>query len=75
LRILLLPLLAVFCGPLWPVIGLIKNVILISYADEKLRRYFRAVVTERYGLGEDARFVGEPSQRQRRGQLPSVLRR
>jgi hypothetical protein len=75
LRVLLLPLLAVFCVILWPIVGLVKNVILISYADEKLRRYFRAVVTERYGLGEDARYVSEPSRRQRRGQLPSVMSR
>jgi len=72
LRVLLLPLIAVFCVILWPIVSLIKNVILISYADEKLRRYFRVVVTERYGLGEDARYVGEPTKRQARAHWPSV---
>jgi hypothetical protein len=73
LHVLLLPLLGVFC--VWPLVGLVKNMIFISYAQEKLRRYFRAVVTERYGLGEESRYVGELSPRQRRGQLPPVLRR
>lgn len=74
LRVLFLPLLALpFCFPLWPIVGLVKNLVFMNYAKEQLRRYFRAVVTERYGLGEETEVIGAPSKRARATQLPRVL--
>jgi len=71
-RVLVLPLaVSVFCMPLfWP----IKNLVLINYAREQMRRQFRSLLTERFGWAEEAELVGQPSKRVRAGQLPPVLR-
>lgn len=63
------------CAQLWLVLGLLKNVIIISYAQEQLRRHFRAVVTERYGIAEDGNVIFKPPRRQMESQLPPVLPR
>jgi ABC-type Na+ efflux pump permease subunit len=72
-RVLVLPLaVSFFCMPLlWPV----KNLVLISYACEQMRRQFRSLLTERYGWADEAELVGQPSKRVRASQLPPVLRR
>lgn len=47
LFVLVLPALGGFCCTLlWPVMGLVKNLIFINYALDQLRRQFRQVVTE-----------------------------
>src|SRR5262249_44468118 len=53
LHVLVIPLLGTACVVLYPVVTMVKDAVLIGYAQERLRRYFRAVVTERYGLGEN----------------------
>jgi hypothetical protein len=54
LFVLLLPQLSAFCcGVLWPVVGLVKNLIFINYGQDQLRRRFRAVVTERFARGQE----------------------
>ena len=72
-NVLLLPMLALLlCLPLWPIIGVVKNLIFMNYAQEQLRRYFRAVITERYGLGEESEIMGAPSRRAVTTQMPRV---
>ena len=72
-NVLLLPMLALLlCLPLWPIIGVVKNLIFMNYAQEQLRRYFRAVITERYGLGEESEITGAPSRRAVTSQMPRV---
>ena len=44
----------------------------MNYAQEQLRRYFRAVITERYGLGEESETSGAPSRRAVTSQMPRV---
>ena len=54
------------------IIGVVKNLIFMNYAQEQLRRYFRAVITERYGLGEESEITGAPSRRAVTSQMPRV---
>jgi len=63
------------CQAMWPVAGLLKNVLIISYAQEQLRRHFRAVITERYGTADDGNVIVKPSWRQIESHLPPVLPR
>ena len=65
-------LLWVWCILLWPVAGLVKNLIFISYAQDRLRKHFRFVVTERYGARADAAVVLAPRRRPE-SELPPVL--
>jgi hypothetical protein len=77
-RVLLLPLsFALICtlGSSLPVVWPLKNLVLINYAREQMRRQFRSLLTESYGWGEGAELVGQPSKRVRASQLPPVLRR
>jgi len=78
LRVLVLPLaFLLFCtaGLLLPLIWPLKNLVLINYAREQMRRQFRSLLTERYGWADEAELVGQPSKRVRASQLPPVLRR
>lgn len=78
--VLLLPMvLSVFslcCGVLWPIVGLVKNVLFISISQDRLRRDFRRVVSEQYsggGIGIDAEPPrAGPGQRRPERTLPSV---
>ncbi len=63
------------CAVIWPVVGLLKNVVIMSYAQEQLRRHFRAVITERYGTADDGNVIVQPSRRQIESHLPPVLPR
>jgi len=63
------------CYLIWPVVGLLKNVIIMNYAQEQLRRHFRTVITERYGTADDGNVVFKPSRRQTESHLPPVLPR
>jgi hypothetical protein len=69
LYVLLLPLL----GSCFPLIGILKNLILANYAREQMRRHFRSLLTERYAWSEESEFVGRPSQRALAHQLPRVI--
>jgi phosphatidylglycerophosphate synthase len=70
LYVLLLPALGLCSFYLWPLIGVAKNLMFINYAQEKMRRGFRFIVTERYGMAEEPEIVGRPSARARQSQLP-----
>ena len=61
------------CYVIWPVVGLLKNVIIINYAQEQLRRNFRSAITERYGTSEEGDVIVKPSRRQLDSQLPPVI--
>jgi hypothetical protein len=77
-RVLVLPLsFALICtfGASLPLLWPLKNLVLINYAREQMRRQFRSLITERYGWAEEAELVGQPSRRVQAGQLPPVLRR
>ena len=78
LRVLVLPLaflLVCTVGMLLPLIWPLKNLVLINYAREQMRRQFRSLLTERYGWADETELVGQPSKRARASQLPPVLRR
>lgn len=78
LRVLVLPLAFVLIctvGLSLPLIWPLKNLVLINYAREQMRRQFRSLLTERFGWAEEAELVGQPSKRVRASQLPPVLRR
>lgn len=75
LLVLVLPMTGLCCYFLWPFIGVAKDLMFISYAQEQLRRHFRSIVTDRYGVAEEADVVGRPSTRARQSQLPPVLNR
>ena len=75
LYVLLLPAVGVLARYAWPLIGVAKNLTFINYAQEQLRRRFRFIVTERYGLVEEPEIVTRPSARARASQWPAVLRR
>lgn len=79
LLVLVLPMVAgTCCGGLWaawPVFGIIKNLIIISYSQEQLRRHFRRVVTERYGTRAGGETLPKPSRRRIESELPPVLPR
>jgi ABC-type transport system involved in multi-copper enzyme maturation permease subunit len=51
LYVLLLPALSVVCCA-WPVLSLVKNLILINYARDQLRRRFRIVAAEQFAHGD-----------------------
>ena len=52
LCVLVLPMIGgLCCGFLWPIMGVVKNLIFISYAREQLRKNFRTLVTERFAVG------------------------
>lgn len=54
LYVLVLPLVCLpCCYFLWPIIGIVKNLIFINYAQEQMRRYFRVYVTERFSSGAE----------------------
>ncbi|HUR44304.1 MAG TPA: hypothetical protein VMZ27_00415 [Candidatus Saccharimonadales bacterium] len=53
LYVLIFPMLTLACLPLWPIVGIVKNLILINYAQEQMRRYFRSYVTERFSSGTE----------------------
>jgi hypothetical protein len=54
LYVLVLPLICVpCCYFLWPIIGIVKDLIFINYAQEQMRRYFRLYVTERFSSGAE----------------------
>lgn len=63
-----------WCLFLWPVLALVKDLIAISFAQDRMRRDFRRVVMERYGAGE-GRADGTPSHPRYPGDLPPVLPR
>jgi hypothetical protein len=63
------------CAFTWPVIGIIKNLIIISYSQEQLRRHFRLMVTERYGSISGGDLLPKPSRRRLESELPPVLPR
>jgi hypothetical protein len=63
------------CQLFWPLAGLLKNALIINYAQEQLRRHFRSVITERYGTAEDGNVIIKPSRRQLESHLPPVLPR
>ena len=49
LSMVLLPHFVGLCfGVLWPLMGIVKNLVFVFYGREQLRRQFRAVVVERY---------------------------
>jgi hypothetical protein len=75
LFVLVLPMTGLCCTFFWPFIGVAKNLMFLNYAQEQMRRHFRSIVTERYGLAEEADVVGRPSSHARKSQLPSVLNR
>jgi hypothetical protein len=75
LFVLVFPVLAISCVYAWPLLAAVKNIMFINYAQEKLRRHFRTIITERYGLIEEPEIVGLPSTRAGRTQLPAVLGR
>jgi hypothetical protein len=58
---------------LWPVIGVVKNLVFMSYAQDQLRRHFRTVVTERYGVVEKEVVSARVARRRREADLPPVL--
>ncbi len=74
LYVLVFPVVAAGCVYAWPLLSAVKNIMFINYAQEKLRKHFRSIITERYGLIEEPELVGQTSARARRTQLPSVLR-
>ncbi|MDB6032314.1 MAG: family transporter protein [Verrucomicrobiales bacterium] len=54
LYVLVLPLICVpCCYFLWPIVGIVKNLIFINYAQDQMRRYFRVYVTERFSSGTE----------------------
>lgn len=62
------------CTVLWPVLGIVKNLILMNYAKDQLRRQFRTIVTERFAFGPESGGWTEPKQRGKAQRpLPSVL--
>jgi len=78
LHVLVLPLagtLICTAGTLWPLVGIIKNLIFINYAQEQMRRYLRSLLTERYGWAEEPEFVGQPTRRALANPWPRVLPR
>ena len=64
-------------GLLLPVIGLVKNLVFINYAQEQMRRNFRPLLTGRYGWAQEKEYVDNapPTRQPRRDVLPSVLPR
>ena len=81
LLVLIVPMVAVVGGscfwllPLWPVIGIVKNLYFISRARDRLRRQFRALVTERYGSMAGGDALPKVSRRRLESELPPVLPR
>ena len=63
------------CGFLWPVLGVVKNLIFISYAQDQLRRRFRLVVTERFAAVPEITNRADASSAKKTGQLPPVYPR
>lgn len=63
------------CGFLWPVIGLIKNILFINISQDRLKRNFRRIVIEQYRGGEMSAVPRESFTERRRKarRLPSVL--
>jgi hypothetical protein len=78
LYVLLLPYAAGLpCSALvvWPLFGIAKNLVFVNYAQDQIRRYLRALLTERYGWSEESDYVDQPSKRALAHQLPRVLPR
>jgi len=74
-RVLVLPLaVSAVCAVILPIFWPLKNLVVINYAREQMRRQFRALLTERHGWAEEGELVGQPSRRIRANQLPPVLR-
>ena len=74
LLVLVLPLaLTVPCFLLWPLTGVVKNLIFMSYAQDQLRRHFRTVITERYGVVETGALAARAARQRRESDLPPVL--
>ncbi len=72
LYVLVLP---VALGVIWPLVGIVKNLIFVNYAREQMRRYLRSSLTERYGWAEESDYVDRPSKRALANPLPRVLPR
>ncbi len=80
LYVLIFPMLSLACCWFaWPVVGIVKNLIFINYAQEQLRRHFRAYATERFTAGaEFSSWSPLPSARIRRRKpayLPDIFPR
>ncbi len=69
LFVLVLPLISIFCcALLWPVVGLVKNLIFIAYGRDQLMRTFRQVAAKHAGGIEAA-----PEPKAAPGRLPPVF--
>ena len=78
LYVLILPLtfgVLCFLGTLWPILSVVKNLILINFAKEQLRRRFRALLTEHPGWATDAESMVQRANRSPARPLPPVLPR
>lgn len=53
--------LGVFCQPLWILLDVVKNLIVMAYAEDQLRRRSRSLVLERY-VGEPVARVSPPGE-------------
>lgn len=76
LYVLILPLafgILCFLGTLWPLLSVVKNLVLINFAKEQLRRRFRALLTEQPGWTPDAELMVHPTKRSAARPLPPVL--
>ncbi len=74
LYVLLLPALSVVCC-FWPVLAVVKNLILINYARDQMRRRFRVLVTERFTAPEKESEWLLPFSKKGKTDLPPVLYR
>lgn len=59
----------------WPLLGVLKNLIFMSYAQDQLRRNFRHVLTERYGGTGGVAASRRTARLQNESNLPPVLPR
>ncbi len=70
---LLIPMLASLCCVfVWPILGVVKNLIFINYGQERLRRRFREVVAERFSSVAEEMLIPPPAVAAP-GQLPPVM--
>jgi hypothetical protein len=75
LYVLVLPGIAVFAPYFGPLIGVAKNLMFINYAQEQLRRRFRFIVTERYGMVEEPELAAGGRLKAPTAPWPAVLKR
>ena len=74
-HVLLLPTVGVLLcsfGAFWPVVSVVKNLIFINYAKEKMRQQFRSLIAGRYGWAEESEYVQAGGDVPPKNPLPQV---